>query len=306
MTQTLSGKASLRRTGAPPALTMLLIGLSLALPGCGGDKGTAPPPKPSLELEAVARSPFDAHLSLMNNSGQIDYNGAVADVATRDTILGALKNSFGNERLTGMVEVDDVAHPADWAAGMPGLLQVFGEAHGAALRFEADRIVLTGVATPETRTRLREAAQAAYPNARLEGLFAADTTPPPADLEAAAGDGTKLARSLSLLPIRFEDGAGNLSADSLATVAQAAEAIRQAPEGTRLRIVGPVVSERDGGNAMFLSRQRAESLKVQLILNGVNPGVIETRGWGEGEKAASGDAPTPPAAGVPLRFELVR
>ena len=64
---------------------------------------------------------------------------------------------------------------------------------------------------------------------------------------------------------------------------------------------------------MFLSKQRAEALKVQLILNGVNPSAIETRGWGEGEgaagEAAEGQTDTPavpPPEGAPMRFELVR
>lgn len=293
--------AAVRRASA-----LVLLGLAGVVSGCGREEPAAPPPAPEVAVEAVERLPFDAHLSLANNSGQIDVNGAVADAQTRDDILAALRGSYGQERLTGEIEVDDVALPSAWGPGLAALLPPFGDAQGAALRFEGDRIVLTGVADADTRARLRDAARRAFPDARLEGLFAADTAPPPAELQAAAGDAAALARSLSQLPIRFEDGAGSLSAESLATVAQAAEAIRAAPEGTRLRIVGPVVAERDGGNAVFLSRQRAEALKVQLILNGVNPGAIETRGWGEGEAGADGAAPTAPASGAPLRFELVR
>ena len=295
--------AASRRVGA-----IALLCLVGAVSGCGREDKTAPPPAPeaTTDTEVVERLPFDAHLSLVNNSGQIDFNGAVADAQTRDDLLAALRGSYGQERLTGGIEVDAVARPSAWGPGLPALLAPFGDAHGAALRFEGDRIVLTGVADADTRARLRDVAARAFPSARLEGLFAVDTAAPPPDLQAAAGDGAKLARSLSLLPIRFDDGAGSLSADSLATVAQAADAIRTAPEGTRLRIVGPVVAERDGGNAVFLSRQRAEGLKVQLILNGVNPGMIETRGWGEGESAADGEPPTAPASGAPLRFELVR
>ena len=290
-----------RRMGA-----FVLLCLAGLVSGCGREDAAAPPPAPEVAVEAVERLPFDARLSLVNNSGQIDINGVVADAQTRDDLLAALRGGYGQERLTGDIEVDDVARASAWGAGLPALLPPFGEAQGAALRFEGERIVLTGVADAEARARLRDAARLAFPDAKLEGLFAADTAPPPAELQAAAGDGARLALGLSQLPIRFEDGAGNLSADSLATVAQAADAIRAAPEGTRLRIVGPVVAERDGGNAVFLSRQRAEALKVQLILNGVNPAVIETRGWGEGEAAADGEAPTAPATGAPLRFELVR
>ncbi len=296
---------ALRLAARHPGAIALLC-LAGVLSGCGRDEQTAPPPAPEATVEAVERLPFDAHLSLVNNSGQIDFNGAVADAATRDALLATLRESYGAERLTGSVDTDEAARPSAWAAGLPALLTVFADAHGAALRFDGDRIVLTGVADAETRARLREAASRAFPSARLEGLFTADSAAPPPDLQAAAGDGAKLARSLSQLPIRFDDGAGSLSAESLATVAQAADAIRAAPEGTRLRIVGPVVSERDGGNAVFLSRQRAEALKVQLILNGVNPGMIETRGWGEGETGADGEAPAAPASGAPLRFELVR
>lgn len=284
---------------------LVLLCLAGLVSGCGREDA-APPPAPEVAVEAVERLPFDARLSLVNNSGQIDINGVVADAQTRDDLLAALRGGYGRERLTGDIDIDDVARPSAWGPGLPALLPPFGDAQGAALRFEGERIVLTGVADADTRARLRDAARLAFPDARLEGLFVADTAPPPAELQAAAGDGARLARGLSQLPISFEDGAGSLSAESLATVAQAADAIRAAPEGTRLRIVGPVVAERDGGNAVFLSRQRAEALKVQLILNGVNPGMIETRGWGEGEPGADGEAPTAPATGAPLRFELVR
>jgi hypothetical protein len=71
-------------------------------------------------------------------------------------------------------------------------------------------------------------------------------------------------------------------------------------------IVGPVAPSRDAGHDVFLSKQRAEALKVQLILNGISPAVIETRGWGQKPDGSADDTATPPPEGAAMRFELLR
>ena len=108
------------------------------------------------------------------------------------------------------------------------------------------------------------------------------------------------------MQVKVENGSGNVSADSLDLVAQAAATIQAAAPGTRLLIVGPVVASADTGNDIFLSKQRAEALKVQLILNGVNPAVIDTRGWGQNADGTPVEGATPPPEGAAMRFELTR
>ncbi|MCC7247743.1 MAG: OmpA family protein [Lysobacter sp.] len=298
-------EASLR-----PLLFAALSALALAATGCKPEepaRTTAPK-----TTTVPVREPFDAHLTLANNAGRIDFGGAVADEATRDALDTTLQTVYPGGRANGAIEVDAVARAAAWSAGLEPVLRAFEAAQGAALRFEGDRIVLSGQVADTTLANLRETIRKTFPNAKLEGLLAdAENTPVIAELQALAAapnpDAVKLTRALNLMPVRFDEGKGNVSESSLATVAQAAKAIAAAPPGTRLRIVGPIVATKDAGNDVFLSKQRAEAIKAQLILSGVHPSAIETRGWGQNPDGSTPDTGTtpPPPGGAPMRFELL-
>lgn len=293
------------------ALT-LAASLALAATAC---QRTEESPSPKSEAPTAARAAFDATLTVADNSGTVRFDGTVDSADTKTRLEQALLAAYGPGRASGAIDVDAAARPAEWVGGLATFLPGFAETTGASLRFEGDAIVLNGALDLERRRALRTAAEQAFPGARLEGLFVLpDATAGEADARPIAPQ--QLEKTLNTLPVAFDAGRGNVSDDSLALVAQAADAIRRAPAGTRLRIVGPVVATADAGNDVFLSKQRAEALKVQLILNGVNPATIETRGWGEAEgapgEAAEGQPATPdtpaapPPEGAPMRFELVR
>jgi outer membrane protein OmpA-like peptidoglycan-associated protein len=279
----------------------------LAMSGCereGTPKNTAP------VIEVTSRAPFDAHLTLANNSGRIDYGGTVDTSASRVAVETALQAVYAGDRATGAIDVDDAANPPMWASNLEPLLRVFEPVQGAALRFEGDRIILSGQIDDATLARLRDAARQSFPNAKLEGLLAdVSETPGSAELAALAAapnpDAVKLTLALNQLSVRFDEGQGNVSDSSLATVAQAAKAIAAAPAGTRLLIVGPVTASQDAENDIFLSKQRAEAMKVQLILSGVKPGVIETRGWGQHPDGKPIEGAKLPPEGAGMRFELL-
>jgi outer membrane protein OmpA-like peptidoglycan-associated protein len=300
--------AAKRRARMKSVWSLSLMAIVLATAGCQRDET---PKTTATATPTPARAPFEASLTLANNSGRIDYSGTVDAAATRTVLENTLRAVYDGDRANGAIDIDDAAKPADWTTGLDPLLRAFAPAYGAALRFEGDRIVLTGLADEALRAQLRDAARQAFPNAKLEGLLADSQTNP--ELQAIAQspgsgrgpDAEKLALALNQMPVRFDAGKGNVSEDSLALVAQAAQAIRAAPEGTRLLIVGPVAASKDAGNDIFLSKQRAEALKAQLILSGVNPGVIETRGWGQNPDGTTTEGTTPPTEGAPMRFELL-
>jgi outer membrane protein OmpA-like peptidoglycan-associated protein len=174
---------------------------------------------------------------------------------------------------------------------------------GAGLRLAGNQATLSGPLGADQRRALRAAAERAFPGMRLSGLF----EPPGNDPAAGATlSPDVLAKTLNETDVTFKPGSGEVSDDSLALVAQAAEAIRAAPEGTRLLIVGPVTPTSDAANDVFLSKQRAEALKVQLILQGVNPATVETRGWGQNADGTPVENATPPQGGASMRFELLR
>lgn len=280
------------------------LSLILAVAAVSGCQRT---PSPDAKVDSpptAARAQFDAMLSVVDNSGAIHFDGTVGDDATKSRIEQALLSAYGAGRAAGEITVDSAARPPKWIEGLGGFLTAFAPATGAAVRFEGDRIQLSGQVTLEQRRTLRAAAESAFPGARLQGLFEIpdDTTTGTTGTIAPE----VLAKTLNQMPVKFDNGGGNVSADSLDLVTQAADAIRAAPPGTRLLIVGPVVATADTGNDLFLSKQRAEALKVQLILNGVSPASIETLGWGQNADGTPTEGATPPPGGASMRFELLK
>lgn len=280
---------------------LLILCAAIAIVAC--DRASTPAP----QAPTIQREPFDATLSVVDNSGRVRFDGTIDTAATKKGIEQALLAAYGPNRADGFIQVDNVARPAPWLPGLPEFMKTFSTVTGAAVSFEANKVVLSGNPSPDQRRALRAAAEQAFPGLRLQGLFELPVAPEskPASLSPEA-----LARNLNQMPVQFKPGSGQVSDDSLALVAQAADAIRSAPAGTRLLIVGPVVATADTGNDMFLSKQRAEALKVQLILNGISPAVIDTRGWGDSADGKPADPaappPVPPPGGAPMRFELVR
>jgi outer membrane protein OmpA-like peptidoglycan-associated protein len=284
------------RSGHIRSLLLILLA-TVAIAAC--NRTPAPAPK----APTIEREPFDAMLSVVDNSSRIRFDGTVDNAATKTKIEQALLAAYGPNRAGGDILTDNVARPAPWLPGLAAFMKAFSTVTSAAVSFEGDTVVLSGNPSLDQRRALRAAAEQAFPGARLEGLFElpADPVAKPTKLSPEA-----LAKSLNQMPVQFKPGSGEVSNDSLSLVVQAADAIRSAPAGTRLLIVGPVIATADTGNDMFLSKQRAEALKVQLILNGISPAVIDTRGWGQKTDGTPVEGAVPPPEGAAMRFELVR
>jgi outer membrane protein OmpA-like peptidoglycan-associated protein len=274
------------------------LALLVAVTGC--QRGSDAPAQPA--TPSAPRVQIDATLGLADNSGSLRFDGTVDSEATRTVIERALLAVYGNGRAQGAIDVDPAATPPIWAKGLEDFLRALSTVPGAGLRLAGNQATLSGPLDADQRRALRTAAERAFPGMRLSGLFE-----PPGDDPAAGAKLSPevLAKTLNETDVAFKPGSGEVSDDSLALVAQAADAIRAAPEGTRLLIVGPVTPTSDATNDVFLSKQRAEALKVQLILQGVNPATIETRGWGQNADGTPVENATPPQGGASMRFELL-
>lgn len=276
-----------------------VLALLVAASGC--QRGSDTPAQADTPI--APRVQIDATLGLADNSGSLRFDGIVDSEASRTAIERALLAVYGNGRAQGAIDVDPAAIPPIWAKGLEDFLRTLSTVPGAGLRLAGNQATLSGPLDADQRRALRAAAERAFPGMRLSGLF----EPPGDDLATGPKLSPEaLAKTLNQTDVAFKPGSGEVSDDSLALVARAADAIRAAPEGTRLLIVGPVTPTSDAANDVFLSKQRAEALKVQLILQGVNPATIETRGWGQNADGSPIEDATPPQGGASMRFELLR
>lgn len=224
----------------------------------------------------------NARLSLVNNNGDIRYDGSVDTLQHRQAITQALGGAFGPERVSGSMAIDGGTIAPDWLSGLPDLLPAF-TASGAALTFEGRRIELGGSVSPADRARLLAAARQAFPGYTLGGLFEGADAAAPLD-EAASGlaalekqaKADAVVRALNRIDVDFEPGSARIAPASLDILSRAAQAINGAAPGTRIAIRGFSAPGDATADDPTLPRQRAEAVKVQLILNGVNPGQLDT------------------------------
>ncbi|MDG2516406.1 OmpA family protein [Lysobacter soli] len=264
---------------------MMMAGV-VALSACNRDTATTQAP-PATAAAPVAQ--FDATLNVVNNNGTVRYDGVVGTDAARQTVETALRGAYG--RVSGDLKVDRGARPAPWQDGLPEFLKTFNQP-GAAVSFEGRRIELHGHASEDDRKALLARAELLYPGYAYTGLFqgvgdGAQGEAVSAVL-AAVKPGTSgaplvkaLNEAVTQTPIRFEPGSARVAPDSLALLSKAAQVIQASGDATRLQIAGPAADDPS------LAQQRAEAIKVQLIVNGVSPAALETTAQaGNGEAAA--------------------
>lgn len=286
----------------PAWLLALLIAVVLTVAACGQgstpDVASSPAPAIDDEDDAVASAlpppsiEYASNLNIVNNSGLVRFDGRIDSEANRDAIVRALEASYPTGQANGEVTVDANAHAPNWIRGLKPFLADFN-VPGAGLRFEADRIELSGRLTPDERTRLTEAARVQFPDARLTGLFANDDVNPaqqalaslPADAPAA-----QLESALNGMAIQFEPHSAKIDSDSLAILGQAGQTIASMPKGHKVEIGGHASPSGDPALDESLARQRAEAVKVQLIVNGVSPAQVETRAYADTAGADANDS----------------
>lgn len=256
-----------------------VLALATALAACSRD-GAAPSAS-SNAANGTATAPVahvDARLDLVNNNGVVRVDGTVDSERARQQILDALHRAYGAGSVSGDLVVDPAARPAPWLARLPEFLKAFS-APGAAVGFAGQRIELSGHASPEDRAALLARAELLYPGYDFDGLFrgvGSNANAPSALDDVKPGASAQdVVQALNRTPIRFDDGSARVSADSLALLSQAAQAIRDGA-AARIEIAGPADASGDAEENRQLSQQRAEAIKVQLIINGVSPAVIQT------------------------------
>lgn len=267
-----------------PALSVAVFAM-LAATACNRE---ASPPQATPPEAAAPVAQFDARLNLVDNNGSVHYDGTVATDASRDAIVAALQRAYPG-RLSGQLKVDRGARPAPWQEALPKFLETFN-VPGAAVTFEGRRIELGGHASETDRKALLARAELLYPGYAYTGLLQGTGDGAPADAATAvlaqvkpgtSGEALVMAlnEAVTQTPIRFQPGSAQVAPDSLALLSKAAEVIQAAGDGTRLQITGPAADDAS------LARQRAEAIKVQLIVNGVSPAALETTA-----QAGTGDA----------------
>jgi outer membrane protein OmpA-like peptidoglycan-associated protein len=98
-----------------------------------------------------------------------------------------------------------------------------------------------------------------------------------------------LVSGLNLDVINFASGSAVIPADSSDYLNRVAIAMKAAPVGTVLEIAGHTDNSGDSASNLALSQQRADSVRNYLVQQGVAPGMLVAKGYGDTRPVASND-----------------
>ena len=98
-----------------------------------------------------------------------------------------------------------------------------------------------------------------------------------------------LVSALNLNVINFATGSAQIPSDQYDFLNKVAIAIKAAPTNTVLEIGGYTDNTSDAASNLALSQQRAEAVRNYLIQQGVEPGVLIAKGYGNTRPLASND-----------------
>lgn len=279
---------------ASPTRPALLAGAALlaalaGLSACNRDAATAGDAAPAANAApAAAPAPVtlvEARLGLANNNGAIRYDGRVDSEATRKALSIALAQAYAGQ-ISGDLDVAKAVKPAPWQDKLPQFVAALSMP-GVAVTFEGQSIELSGQVNDADRALLLDKAKTLFPGFRYGGLFEgvggeAASSDAAAQALAALVPGKsgagEIAQALNKIEVRFEEGGARIAPASLDILSRAAKAINAGPKDARYEIVGPGGGAGQPADNEILSRQRAEAVKVQLIVAGANPGALDTRG----------------------------
>ncbi len=171
-----------------------------------------------------------------------------------------------------------------------------------------DAMPATDAAMPAPDASAAPADAAAAANADAD---AAATPAPTADealgaLQAGNFTADDLIKALNLTGIQFDTGSSRISATSQDILGKAAEALKKAPEGTRVEIGGHTDNTGNAAANLKLSEARAAAVRARLVELGVSDAILTAKGYGDTKPVADNGTTEGRAQNRRMEFSLAQ
>lgn len=285
---------------------ILLLAAFLLFRSCKKEETVAPAPmQPAATTQPAAPvAQANPRFGFENVDGKVTVSGQVASDADKTRLWDALKANFGEGNLAGNISVDPATLPAGWLdkliAALPDL-----KAKGLKFGFDGDKLNIdTSGMSEADRFSVSDKLRSLFGGFQISGLW---------DRAAAALSGLKagfsgddLVKALNLMNIYFDTGSATITRDSMETLTTAANAIKQAPAGTRIEIGGHTDNTGDAAANMTLSQQRADAVVAKLGELGVAAGTLSAKGYGQEKPRASNDTEEGRAQNRRIEFAVTK
>ena len=240
---------------------------------------------------------INPRMAIVNDEGRIACTASVRDETTRDAILQALRSAFGASS-TCDITLDPNIRKIAWLPNLDKIMAAL-KRPGTDLQVDGNTIQLGGWLSAADRTAIGD---------ELRGLFGTDyaigeavdkaasyITEAKTRAMAALGTmGTAFSAdsfigAMNMAVINFATGSAEIPADSQDLIARAAEALKNAPKGTRIEIGGHTDNVGDAASNLKLSEDRANAVRQALVGAGVDGSVLVAKGYGDTKPVATND-----------------
>ena len=285
---------------------ILLLAAFLLFRSCKKEEVVAPAPmQPAASTQPAAPvAQANPRFGFENVDGKVTVSGQVASDADKTRLWDALKANFGEGNLAGNITVDPATLPAGWLdkliAALPDL-----KAKGLKFGFDGDKLNIdTSGMSEADRFSISDKLRGLFGGFEISGLW---------DRAAAALSGLKagfsgddLIKALNLMNIYFDTGSATITRDSVETLTSAANAIKQAPAGTRIEVGGHTDNTGDAAANVTLSQQRADAVVAKLGELGVAADTLSAKGYGQEKPRASNDTEEGRAQNRRIEFAVTK
>jgi OmpA-OmpF porin, OOP family len=285
----------------------------LALAWCGWHMRNVKPTVPATS-EATGTAPVAAtdgtavavtapRLAFENNAGKVTVSGALGTTAEKFEMLEALKSTFGQQNVSGDIDVDASISPASWLDKLKALLPSL-KGSGLKFGFEGDKLKLDTTALSDAeRISVSSLFQKELPNLEVDGLV--DPGVKAIQNLKPGYTAQDLTAALNKTTVLFATGSAKLTPSSSSIVRSAAEAIQGAPAGTRVEVKGHTDNQGTATENQLLSEQRAKAVADALIADGVPADRLASRGFGSNRPVGDNSTEKGRAANRRIEYEVV-
>lgn len=240
---------------------------------------------------------INPRVAIVNDEGRISCSAQVKNDATRDALLRAVRNAFGQGTHCD-ITVDRNIRQLPWLPNADRIVAAL-KRPGTDFLLDGNTVRLGGWLSAADRqailTDLRSnlAADVAYTEAadraieytvqaRHKALAALNSMSAQFTTEA-------FVNAMNLAVINFATGSAAIPGEAQDLIARAAAVLQSAPKGTTIEVGGHTDNVGDAAANLKLSEERANAVRQALVAAGANAAMLTARGYGDTRPVAAND-----------------
>lgn len=228
--------------------------------------------------------------------GPVVVSGVVPDEATRQLILGQVREVYGRERVVDQLGVAPTSAPPNWADNVKKLITPdLRSVQRGHLSVSGNTVELVGE-TDSSATREKLGAQL---NASLNPTYTVNNR-----LVVGEAPQARIDSVLEGKIVEFESGSAVLSPVGRQVLDELLPVLRGL-DGKTMQVVGHTDASGQRLSNVNLSRSRAAAVKSYLVANGLSAAAITTTGLGPDRPLVSNDTPEGRAKNRRIEFQVM-